>query len=313
MKFGSVVVGIGASAFAAACCGVGARGVPVVFTGQTNVVVWEAARGVEHFVRNASFATKGKDLGFIAPTPTLPEIKEVDAQVFSTLASLEPREATGAMDDVATASRAMPGAVTVVAEQDVAGYHAITLKATDAKALEDWMGKNGYPVAAFLKGWVAPYIEKGWYLTAFKVNGGETGPVRMSFKTDRPFNPYSVPAENGNGGRVPLQLYFVSAGGETPRIGGKDAWREPTWSASLDEETSARVAQELRLKPEMMPKGARVTAYVDQEFGTPGLDDLYFVRDDSALRAGVGAGIGVAIVGALLLRRRKAVLVPRAS
>lgn len=91
-------------------------------------------------------------------------------------------------------------------------------------ALADWLRSNGYATPQFLEGWVNPYLRRGWYLTAFRVNGGanaSTGPIRMTFRTDRPFNPCSVPEANG-GGHARLRVYYVSAGRENPKIGGTD-------------------------------------------------------------------------------------------
>ena len=53
-----------------ACCGVSSALVPVVFRGQTDIVIWDEEMGVEHFVRNARFDSE-EDMGFLAPTPSV--------------------------------------------------------------------------------------------------------------------------------------------------------------------------------------------------------------------------------------------------
>lgn len=295
-----------ASAYAIPCCGIAEKGTNVRFIGQTNIVVWDAEKKLEHFIRNATFSTTGKGLGFIAPTPTQPELSEADSYAFSLLASLEPKkpELTKDTEDAAAAP-ASASSVAVVHEQDVAGYHAAVLKATDTAGLTDWLKKNGYPAPKFLDGWVKPYLEKGWYLTAFKVKGGdrtETGPVRMSFKAERAFNPYSVPEENGGGG-ANLRLYYVSAGHETPRIGGSEGWKSSSWSAPLNDENRTQLAGYLKLPANAIPEGASVTTYEDSDFGRPGLDDLYFVSNDG--RAGLAVvGGAVALLAVAAARRR---------
>ncbi|RYG19868.1 DUF2330 domain-containing protein, partial [bacterium] len=292
-----------------ACCGVGARGEPVRFVGQTNIVVWDKAHGIEHFVRDARFATKSQDLGFIAPTPSRPTLSEASGAAFETLAALEPKPEFvpgqwGAVSDSA-ADIPTKGFVSVIDEADVAGYRATVLKATDSRALGEWLTKNGYAKPRFLDGWVKPYLDRGWYLTAFKVKGGDgsaTGPVRMSFQTKRPFNPYSVPEENG-GARASLRLYYVSAGNEVPKIGGQSAWRSAEWSAPVVEETRAALASQLKLSPDQLPINASVTTYLDSEFGQPGFDDLYFV-EQSNLGATGGLGAAMLLLVALRVRRR---------
>lgn len=294
----------------AACCGVGGGGLPVAFTGQTNLVVWDAVHHVEHFVRDARFSTQSKDLGFIAPTPGRPTLSETDAEIFRILEALGPRKPPmRAMKSKGIDTAATAGTVEVLEVKDVAGYRASVLKANDPEALTDWLGKNGYPAPRFLPKWAAPYIERGWTFTAFKVKGGvgaATGPIRMSFSTDRPFNPYSVPEENGRGGRVPLRLYYLSSGEEVPKIGGKEAWRTAEWSADVGRATSDRIARRLRLETGAMPPNARVSSYLDGEFGRSGLDDLYFVPEPSSNRATLLGGAGIVALGIVLLRRRQA-------
>lgn len=202
-----------------ACCAVSTLGSLVSFGGQVNIVIWDPSTKTEHFVRNAEFFTEAKDLGFIAPSPTEPELAEASKEAFNTLARLEPPPeyaATGAASNGPTES-AKGEDVTVIRVQDVAGYRATVLRATDSKALAAWMKQNGYRTTPAIQKWTEFYIAKDWYLTAFKVEAkdGEaaTGVVRMTFKTEKPFNPYYVPSDNISKD-VPgrLMLFFVAPG-----------------------------------------------------------------------------------------------------
>lgn len=307
MKLFGVLAFLGSAAVGVACCCVASSGTPVRFVGQTNIVIWDAAHGIEHFVRDARFATKSKDLGFIAPTPSKPTLSETNAEAFQLLESLKPEDpmaGTAGATAGAIEMKSGDAAVTIVEERDVAGYRATVLKATDSKALGEWLTKNGYSKPKFLDGWVKPYLDRGWFLTAFKVKGGQdsaTGPVRMSFATNRPFNPYSVPEENGDGS-ASLRLYYVSAGHEVPKVGGTTGWRTVEWSAPLTTQTAGVLAGQLKLSPDAIPANASVTTYQDNQFGKPGLDDLYFV--DQA-NANVAGGLGIAAVLALVAMRMR--------
>src|SRR5580704_6736498 len=73
-----------------ACSGVGPRGKPVVFGGQTNIIIWDARHHTEHFIRNANFRSGADNFGFIAPTPNKPDLHEASNKAFYTLASLQP-------------------------------------------------------------------------------------------------------------------------------------------------------------------------------------------------------------------------------
>lgn len=54
-----------------ACCPVAALGQPVVNADQTVIILWDAAKQTQHFIRKASFKTGANDFGFIVPSPTL--------------------------------------------------------------------------------------------------------------------------------------------------------------------------------------------------------------------------------------------------
>jgi len=83
------------------------------------------------------------------------------------------------------------------------------------------VAKNKYATTNSTHEWVAFYLKKDWYITAFKViNAAEvadSGMVKMSFKSDRPFNPYYVSIDYLVDGtqKLPsqetrLNIYFVS-------------------------------------------------------------------------------------------------------
>lgn len=307
MKLVGVALAAGISVSAVACCAVGATGEVVRFVGQTNIVIWDQKRGIEHFIRDASFETKSKDLGFLAPTPSEPDLSDASPKAFDLLMRLQPgpKRAWWERKDLDEAAAAPASSVQVVHEQDVSGYHAAVLKATDSKGLAEWLKKNGYPTPKFLDGWAKPYVDKGWYMTAFKVKGGEeaaTGPIRMTFKTDRAFNPYSVPSENGDGNGQ-LRIYYVSAGNEVPRVGGTEPWNEALWTADLPANSYVELTRHLKLPADAIPDNATVTTYDDHHFGQPGKDDLYFVPADG--RAGLAVmGGAVALVAFAAARRR---------
>src|ERR1019366_1693139 len=148
-------------------------------------------------------------------------------------------------------------------------------------ALADWMRKNGYQTTPAVETWTKVYIAKGWYLTAFKVldkaQVASTGTVRMSFKTDRPFNPYYVPSDNiKEGQKGTLKLYFVSAGDYKATVGNSEPWKDADWSVPVPSGTAVRLASQLKLPASAIPVGAQVATYIDREFPQVARDDIYF-------------------------------------
>src|SRR5262249_54021939 len=107
----------------------------------------------------------------------------------------------------------------VLEHTEVGGLEAVVLRfhrgknddpAAGAQELAEWLKKRGYEFAPTLAQWLKPYVANDWVMTAFRIAKHmpvSTGPaparnaiqemqgkpVRMSFKTDRPFYPYREP------------------------------------------------------------------------------------------------------------------------
>lgn len=198
---------------------------------ESAIIVWDEKSKKEHFIRRASFSTSAKDFGFLVPTPTKPELAEIDDGVFDALdwatrPKVEIREERSGVElgsaflltrksDTSAAAGGAKSAVRVLDEQTVAGYDAVVLEADDPLALAKWLGDHGYDARPALDAWLAPYVAAKWKITAFKVatrgrphreqphsepGAGSktrlgTQAVRMSFETETPFFPYREPAD----------------------------------------------------------------------------------------------------------------------
>lgn len=100
-----------------------------------------------------------------------------------------------------------------------------------------------------------------------------SGPIRLSFKTDKPFNPYYVPAENvPAGNKQGLDLYFLAEGEYEGKIGGQEPWikQDATFSASSD------FAVQLKLAPKQVGDQYTVTHFHDYNFPVANKEDLFF-------------------------------------
>lgn len=267
------------------CCGVTGTGDIVKFKGQKNIIVWDPAAKTEHFIRKAAFATDAAALGFIAPTPSVPELEEVSEKAFQTLANLK---AVSDFDpSIKGEAASVEATVEIVQVKDVAGYHAITVKANDIAALSKWMDENGFVTTPSIREWTAYYVNKGWYLTTFKViakNGSAgTGTVRMSFKIDKPFNPFYVPDDNKTDGEPGgLALFFVSPDDWQPEGELGPQLLKRHWRAELTQSAATVLAEQLKLPS--LPAACLVTSYDCLFFPEADIkEDVFFVY------AGMGA------------------------
>jgi hypothetical protein len=316
MKFFALAALSAFNTYATACCCVAPPGQPALIGNQNNIIVWNEDTKTEHFIRNASFDSAAKDIGFIAPSPNTPELAEVNPEAYRLLGEMKPVPPPDSEKAaVASLSESIPSTgIQVLQVVDVGRYEATSLKASDSGALASYLKTNGYTMTSGIQKWTEHYIQKNWVLTAFKVKDKNQKTlrmeaIRMSFKADKPFNPYYVPAENASKVGL-LTLYFVSEGNYKPTVGNdeKGSWKEPKWTSDRSlGVTTKQLADHLKLEERAIPKNATVT-YYESSFPDPDRDDLFFTRQSSTNPVSMGIPIAIfaALIAAQSQRRRKA-------
>src|SRR5687768_6846630 len=128
------------------------------------VIVWDPATKTQHFIRRATFQGEARDFGFLVPTPAAPELAAVDDGIFDTLLDKTRRPTVertrreidwtffGSTKEGAATTAGAP--VEVVQTAKVAGYEAVVLDASDAKALVDWLRQHDYATTPELEAWL---------------------------------------------------------------------------------------------------------------------------------------------------------------
>ena len=276
---------------AIACAPAPHAGDEIAVVEESAVIVWDAATKTEHFIRRSIFHGKGRDFGFLVPTPTAPTLAEVDDGIFETLEERTRPEVVhvtkkrvdftpfllmyGMRSDGMTTGAAAP--VEVLSSQKVAGYDAVVLAATDATALQKWLAEHGYASTPDLVEWLDAYVQRQWKITAFKVDAARTSAVKMSFATDRPFFPYREPASQRRlASEKPenraLRIWFLGDERVTATIGESTFW--PGILRRSDPLPEGLRADVARIANVAVPK--RMTAFIDQSSIRPGMDELYF-------------------------------------
>lgn len=314
----AVLLAAVASSVAWSCYVAPRPGDQVQIAQETAVIVWDAEHKTEHFIRQGTFTTSSRDFGFLVPTPSVPEFSEVDTRLFRDLKTLtapkvirqtRPKSApaggcgcssTGfeAARTTVDAPLPMAPAVTVHAEQTIAGQDVVVLSAADAGAIADWLKEHEYSVDDSLAMWMAPYVEQGWKITAFRFSRNETAPgdlqsraVCLSFVTDQPFYPYREPAPSAEvlglarqgrlAGRL-LRVYFLGPERVQGHLGAEQhPWPGThAWSRDLAAEEQSRWLTHLKLPGELRTGPWRLTEFEDRASPRPGSDDLLFVRSE---------------------------------
>jgi MYXO-CTERM domain-containing protein len=168
--------------------------------------------GVETYVFQPRFCGTASDFGLILPVPSklsaAPTLSK--ASVFTQVDKLSQPEyrtqtlcdtggRTGSAGGTGSSGLANGGGATVVSSGTVGFMDYTQLKADTTASFTDWLDKNGYPYDTLAKDAFAYYVDKGWYLLAFKISQGtvsagttvckDLGPVKFSFPSQVPVVP----------------------------------------------------------------------------------------------------------------------------
>lgn len=299
---------------AEACAPAPREGQVVRIVDEEALIAFDAASKTEHFVRRATFRSTGTDFGFLVPTPSVPELGEVDDAIFDRLAQRLRAEVVvkkvgfdvrlGALllatRSAAVAPTAQASAVRVLAEDRVAGLDAAVLEADDANALAKWLADHGYASGPTLSRWLAPYVAQKWKVTAFKIGSATsagaseraradaarqlaTKAVRMSFHTDVAFYPYrepedqreAMPAAFANDARTARSLRVYFIGDE--RVEGSLGEKGGAWPGvtKVAESSDPGLVASFGL-PAFEPSHRWLTAFEDASSPRPGTDEVFF-------------------------------------
>lgn len=290
-------IGIAASG-AWACCPSGSEGRPVVNADQTVILIWDAAKRTQHFIRRANFKSEGKDFAFIVPSPSEPQLEEAGDAAFEKLKVMTAPEVVkktrtkGLMLGDTPAAPAAAAKVKVLQDKEVAGFRAKVLAATSAKALADWLKENGYAFTPEVEAWAAPYVDLQWKFTVMKVakdKGAKTSDVaaaalRMSFKTDRPLFPYREPDYKGTAAKLGaadrvLRIFFIAEARYEGSFSKTQAWTGKTaWSGKIGKADRKALLEQLKLPGDTGPAEWWLTEFEDRWPYKPAPADVTFAK-----------------------------------
>jgi hypothetical protein len=291
------------------CAAVPRQGGRVGINSEEAIIVYDAAKHIEHFIRRADFQTEVKDFGFLVPTPSQPELGEVDSQAFSTLQNATaPRHLpSGKVHRVVqkrewgnvAAKAPRSAAPAILDRKKVAGFDAVVLRAEDTDGLKKWLEENKYDARPAVVEWLKWYVDHKWVITAFKVLLDDNAArdrwaksVRMTFETETPFYPYREPedmrtskAEGGQAHQRKLRVFFLSDARYKGTIGDAGNWTAKTvWSNVCPKETLTRLVENFRMSPKesesLNAKMWHLTEFEDDSSPRPGTDEVYFRRSE---------------------------------
>lgn len=232
--------------------------------------------------------------------------------------------AGAAADKMAPNSRA--GGVSVLEQKKLGDYDVSVLAfrrgtidtpASGAAELTKWLSKHGYEASEAIQKWLERYVQDEWCITAFKIGAKPTAddphaapnapnarrdlrakPVRMSFRTERPFYPYreplTAPAPTDSSSRL-LRVFVAAPWRVGGALGdGAKVWPGSTaWAGSVAPESWGVIFNRAKLTSNepadgvavMMPRpeaGWWLTEFEDRSSPRPGTDEVYFAESPDA-------------------------------
>lgn len=278
------------------CCAVSFAKNHVVNADQTVILLWYKEQQTQHFIRQANFKTDAKDIGFLVPSPSRPQLEESGNAAFAQLEKITvPKPKPEFVFPLGCAASPAPLSnqyrVTVIEEKRIAGFDATVLTAENGDDLMDWLKKNGYSYSPAVAEWAKPYIGGDWHFTALKVAKNKDAlphdevkatSLRISFRTDRPLFPYREPDSTNSSHELSaksrlLRLYFIADTQYEGKINGETPWSgRAIWSGDITPHRNALLSA-LQLPQNTAPARWWLTKFEDNWPYEKAKGDLIFL------------------------------------
>ena len=263
---------------------------------EQTLIVYDAEKHREHFVREVVFQQAREPFGFVVPTPTRPEVAKVNKSPFAKLRESFPFRWVNPERLARLASADMEDSVKVIEVTKVGRFTAFVLAASDAAGLKGWLAQNGFVTTPETEVWLAHYVKLGFFYVAmrYEPSPGDKGKtkaetVRISFDSPQPYYPYLEP--NQPAGKAPgksprlLDIWLVSTRDFVPvasRAGEKTDRVRPFLDGSRYKAKNVRSTLASAIEPALLPEGQlRLQRFADQKRSRIGFGDVDFVPDDA--------------------------------
>lgn len=278
-----------------ACCAVTVSRGNVVNADQSVIMIWDKEKQTQHFIRQANFKTDAKDVGFIVPSPSRPQLEESGNEAFTKLKQITAPHLSGGFSVPFGCSVAPPAvqrsSVHIIEEKRVAGYDATVLTARSGQDLVAWLEQNGYPYSPAIAEWAAPYLAGEWHFTVLKLAKQtaktqeiKASSLRITFHTDRPLFPYREPESATAKSKLDvssrlLRIYFIAEARYRGEIDGGRKWSgEAVWAKDITRH-KASLLEALKLPASTGPKTWWLTEFEDNWRYQKAAGDVYFSPD----------------------------------
>lgn len=135
---------------------------------QKAVIFYNESNHLENLILQVRYEGNVSDFAWIVPLPNIPNMKEVDAEIFYELMALTAKNYDGR--GFLAPNGKGKGNVTLIKREQVGIYDVSVLNATNASALLNWLNQNDYFIPKETESIIQYYINKGWCFAAIKID-----------------------------------------------------------------------------------------------------------------------------------------------
>jgi len=258
---------------------------------EQTLIVYDAEKRREHFVREVVFSASREPFGFVVPTPARPEVAKVKKSPFPKLRDLFPFRWVNPERVARIASVGADDSVEVLEVTKVGRFTAFVLSASDAAGLSSWLAQNGFVRTPQADAWLAHYVRLGFFYVAMRYEpaAGDKGKttaetIRISFDSPLPYYPYLEPGPRA--GKVSasprlLEIWLASTRDFVPvasRSGKTTDWVRPFLDGSRYTSTKVRSTLTSSVDAALLPAGPlQLQRFADQKRSRVGFGDVIFV------------------------------------
>jgi len=176
-------------------------------TGQKALIYYQ--NQTENLVVSTNFQGNSQDFAWVIPTPSKPDIFKSNVSLFTTLQKITKTSdyPSGRYDTMPLlGSNKSESSVQVIEEKTIDIYDTAILKATDDKALAQWLQDHGYTFPQNKSYMLQDYINNNWYFVIAKIQNaltqdsgikeqlstGTITPLRLQFQSSKIIYPMKL-------------------------------------------------------------------------------------------------------------------------